>query len=1465
MGADLGRVTTSLAVGRRGRDGALEVLLARARRHHGSPLAPLFGLYEEIGAEALTGLVATGVHSDRVGGPALGGLPEEVAQEQAAALLWPAHGPLTIVRLGGSGFSVLALDGAGGAVFEQNDRCSAGAGESLERLCARLGRTLEEAVDLAQRADQSVVVTARCAVFAKSELTHFANQGEPHGRLFRGQFESLAANVYGLLGKVRTGERIVAVGHGARIAPVVAELGRLTGVRVEVPAEAGVFEALGALALAAAREWPSGQVWPPEAGALERPSRRRIVALQPADECGGEVVQLVAAGSQGMNRLQDPDRTSAAATAERRGPGNAASLPRVLGLDLGSTGSKAVLLDAADGGVIASVYRRTAGNPVEAAAGLITELLADGSPAVVAVGLTGSGRDAMASVVRAAYPEIGKRLCVENEIVAHAAAAVRHDPDGGRSLSIVEIGGQDAKFINVRNGRVVDADMNRVCSAGTGSFLEEQAEALGVDDIAAFGPLAAASRRPPDLGQTCTVFVADVAAEAMDQGFSRDDVFAGLQYSVVRNYCSRVMGQRRFLDRVFFQGKPASNASLARTLAAVTGRTVCVPPDPGAMGAIGIAMLAREGLRDDAQSVPDGESLAFAQVGLNRLDLARLLDARIVERREFRCRDSGCDSLCRIESAVVEIAGERRTVTSGGNCPKYDVTSAVAKLPKGTIDPFRERGELLERTLAAAMDSADEQQARNSPARGPLIGLPYAHYLVDSLPFFYTLLVSLGAQVRVLRSGRKSLIDGDRRCRAPGACAPVKIAHALIDADVDAVFLPKLVNIPYANAGHGQSTCPMTQGTPEMLEWALRDEGIRTPVLRPPLFIEQGGGWASRSLAEELSGLPALLESLSTEGWKAASFPRAFRRAMERQRAFEEGLEAIGERSLRAAQEAGVPVVIVAGETHIIHEPLLNPGIQRLIAANGAIPVPVDCVPVPAGAAPLARLHWASAGRILRSSVALAQSGQAYPMLLGAYGCGPNSFIEHLFNDLFEDYPHIVLETDGHGGVAGYVTRVQAFLHAVRAHRAEQVRRASGSVVEPAVPAARIARLDAPMPHTFNERELRRIYFGNVGGGVGRQVAAAMRGEGLDARYLGDSDAEALHCSQGCCSGKECLPYQLLWGSLARFVQKEGMPEEESLLLSVGNGFRSCRANLFPITQQIGLERMGLDGRVRIGDLSMLTDSLTLTPVVWAALVANDLLLTMRFYHEAGEAERGAAAAVFAHWARGLESTLEQPRAGATGVMDAVLRVERVVEGAARDFSRLPSAANGELRDVFLCGDIFLRIDEWGNDELQRRLSDLGLRVIIEPYAEFFELVALRDAQENGPATRKGALRRATLRATRLITRRLMAAARRHEPWLFWNDVARLEAESRSLLDGFPFGESISTIGSALLTWRTQPVDGVVVVGPRGCGPALISEAQLRHSDIPALFVYNDGDPLDESRLAGFAWRLRSQPARRRD
>ena len=181
---------------------------------------------------------------------------------------------------------------------------------------------------------------------------------------------------------------------------------------------------------------------------------------------------------------------------------------------------------------------------------------------------------------------------------------------------------------------------------------------------------------------------------------------------------------------------------------------------------------------------------------------------------------------------------------------------------------------------------------------------------------------------------------------------------------------------------------------------------------------------------------------------------------------------------------------------------------------------------------------------------------------------------------------------------------------------------------------------------------------------------------------------------------------------------------------------------------------------------------------------------------------------------------------------------------------------------MYLCGDLYLRVDEWGNDDLQRKLADHGLRTIFEPYGAFFELLQQRRSRTAcGFASRRE--KEATLKTMRYVVRRLLRPWR-GAPVALLARPADVETREPASRRAYPFGETIPPIGGALLTWRTQPVDGVVAVAPRGCGPALIAEAQLRReAGLPALFVYNDGDPIDEARIAGFAWRLRSRPARR--
>jgi len=1406
VGVDLGKTSLSMAMAEPDSKGGIINVRTESVRHQGRPLDTLIEILRQKGPENIIKIAATGIYSDRLALPVITGLPDEIAQELATRNLFPDDGLLNIVRLGGSGYSVLTRDTEGRYHFEENDKCSAGTGETIEKICKRLGLDLDRAIELAEKAEDVIPITARCSVFAKSEMTHYANQGESHPSLLAGYFRSVAGNVASLYEKLKVDGPVILIGNGALIRPVSNAFAGMCQNEVGVSEYAGAFEAMGALYYAGERfgeEGPSGL--PQDLSGLVRAREKRIKPLTPARRMPGSAVFLKV----------PHERVSA-------------SGPTVLGLDLGSTGSKAALWDQRRNTVMADVYRPTEGNPVEAAKALVTDIMAKADNPVIAVGLTGSGRDAAATVFRAACPGLEDRIVVQNEIVAHAEAAMTYDPDRGKSLSIVEIGGQDAKFINVEGGRVIESDMNRACSAGTGSFLEEQGIFYGIDDITRFGEMAARAEGPPDLGQMCTVFVAEQAAEALNEGYSVDDVFAGFMYSVIVNYKNRVMGNRRFLDKVFFQGKPATNWYLARTLAAIIRKEVYVPPNPGAMGAIGIAMLAAANIKQEKA---------------DRFDLKAVTSARVKERRTFQCKDPACDNLCPIESSRIEVMGREEKVLSGGRCPKYESMSAGGeKLGKDSPNPYLERRRLVERI---------ERAAEGNDA-GPAVAIPYGHYLIDYLPFFLAFFSRLGTKVKVVHSGRDTFPKGNRRCSAGNTCTPVKLMHGLVPDEADYVFMPKMIEIPRQVAGAGAATCPLTQAAPEMVEKALEAEGHKAKVLRTVLHLAEHGFrtpsvWAAlhalqKRLCEENSHVAAGFRELAA----------AYRHALRAQDAYERELLDIGRRALLYADRKGHPVVVVSGSSHVIHEPVMNAGIHELIMQNGAMAVPLDCFPVPGSVPPLSRVYWGASSRTLRASVAAARRGNTFPLMIVSYGCGPGSFVERLFNHILEDYPHTVLESDGHGGKAGYVTRVQAFLYSARNYE--------GEGAEAVAPKLEIYDRDPAL----SDEEIRnsKVVDFAVGVNTGRLSSAVKRSGGYDCDYAGPSDEDALRLGRESCTGKECLPYQLIFGNFRKYLREHPPNGGKRILLNDVTGCGPCRNGMFNLADEISLEKMGLKDKVGVVTPGSFEGGPALAAARWVSIVAVDLLNQLRLYYRPVEAESGSVDRIFERRIEELESKLEEPvdRESYRQTFKSLSMAEDLLERAALEFEELliDPEKDASAGSVYLCGDVFLRVDDWGSDNLARKINDLGLRVALEPYGELGEFLAFYRSSELVELETRWLHNRLMRYGMDYATSRLVQAVKKRHPWIKWDDPIKVERESRELLERWPLIESIPAMGSALLAWREKRADGIVVVGPWGCGPALIMEAQLkRKTELPLLFVYNDGDPIDEKRLAGFAWRIK--------
>jgi predicted CoA-substrate-specific enzyme activase len=262
-----------------------------------------------------------------------------------------------------------------------------------------------------------------------------------------------------------------------------------------------------------------------------------------------------------------------------------------LGIDVGSISTNLVALDES-GQVLAKRYLRTRGQPIQTVRKGLLEIraLLPSSLEVRAVGATGSGRFITGLLVGADV--------VKNEITAHAMAAIAYLPE---VRTVLEIGGQDSKGIIIRNQTVVDFDMNTVCAAGTGSFLDQQAFRLGIP-IEQFGQLALQATRPTRIAGRCTVFAESDMIHKQQMGHAVEDIIAGLCQALVRNYINNLLKGKEILNPILFQGGVAGNQGMVRAFEEALQSEILVPDHYEVMGAIGIALLAKDVQQGIAQT-----------------------------------------------------------------------------------------------------------------------------------------------------------------------------------------------------------------------------------------------------------------------------------------------------------------------------------------------------------------------------------------------------------------------------------------------------------------------------------------------------------------------------------------------------------------------------------------------------------------------------------------------------------------------------------------------------------------------------------------------------------------------------------------------------------------------------------------------------------------------------------------------
>ncbi len=1265
-----------------------------------------------------------------------------------------------IFEMGGEDSKFILLDGDAVADFSLNSVCAAGTGSFLDQQAERMQLSIEKFSQLALESVSPPRIAGRCSVFAKSDMIHLQQIATPVQDIVAGLCFAVARNFQGAIVRNRPVPEPVAFLGGVALNPGMARAMReVFGLeQLIVPAPPTVLAAAGAALRAGS-----------EAAPLRRETLDKLHARR---RSAGQGKRPLAPESDDFRsrHLRGPDAVRSDLVQAARGTGE--RITGWLGIDVGSISTCLAVTDDA-GEVLCKRYLRTASRPLEALRQGLLELQQEIGPTVdiQGVGTTGSGRYMIADFIDADV--------VKNEITAQARGAAHIDPEVD---TIFEIGGQDSKYIQLKDGIITNFEMNKACAAGTGSFLEEQAEKLAVSVKDEFAALALDAASPCRLGERCTVFMENSLRRQLFKGAARDELLAGLAYSIVENYLNRVVAGRSIGKRVFFQGGTAFNKAVVAAFEKHLDMQITVPPHHDNTGAVGMALIARDTVR------ARGEKSRFRGFALAERPYALA---------SFECK--GCDNRCEINTVQVE--GEDRKLFYGGRCEKYDMRQDKPDLP----DLFAAREDALEAVHQERLQ-AFAQAGRLAPLGR--IGVPRVFFMHEYLPFYTELLWELGFEPVVSPRTTHAIASLGVKAALADTCFPIKAAlgHAswFQEQNIAALFAPSFVNMAWPDSPYDSAqACPLTQSFPYQLRAALGAGASPMQIIAPPVDLRTGRKAAARALAESLAPL----------GVSRASVDRAMAPAAEAQDRFFAQIQAMGRQALADARSSGRRTLIIMGRAYNAFDRAMNLDIPKKLASLNVQAVPMDFLPEQDVQDSWPEMYWRSGQRLLSAARCVAARPELHAVYIGSFSCGPDSFIGPFVDQETAGKPYLHLEIDEHSADAGMITRCEAFLDSL-----DMQEKAAAA----AAPAPRTGA-GQPRRRTAYERARRTVYIPRMCDHA-FGLEAAFKACGVDAEVLPETDAEAVALARKFVSGKECYPFAVTTGDMLTKAFSPGFdPSRSAFLMWSGSG--PCRFGQYNVLQRMILDKAGF-GQAAV--FSPMQDSSLYSEVgdigkdfarkSWEGVVAVDLLT--RCLHETRPYARQPQEAEAAY-AEGLELI----RSSLCGRHDALLHSLGGIRRSFEDIERTPEPRPR----IGVVGEIFVRSNRFSNENLIRRVEELGGECWLAPIEEWIYYV-------NWCSQRNAAMRKEwkKLLQVKLKNHFQTRIGRRMEA-VFDGFLQTIhDPSAQEVLDkAAPYlhhsfrGEAVLSMGKTM-DMLSRGVSGVINAIPFGCMPGTVVTAMLR-------------------------------------
>ena len=1163
-----------------------------------------------------------------------------------------------VIELGGEDAKIIYF----GTSIEQrmNGTCAGGTGAFLDQMASLLHTDTQGLNELAKTHSTIYPIASRCGVFAKTDIQPLINEGTAK--------EDIAASIF----QAVVNQTISGLACGRPIRGNVAFLGgplnylpelrkrfiktlNLKPEEVIIPDEAHLLVAKGA----ALDSLNSTSISVYEL-------KNKIIDLRNSRDTTTSPLEPLFANSKEYDAFKQRHNSTKVSKRELSGyTGDC-----FLGIDAGSTTTKIVLIDN-DGNLLYSLYGSNEGNPLNSVIEMLKKLYSflPKTAKIRYSGVTGYGEKLIQTALNVDLNEI--------ETIAHYTAAKKFDPS---ITSIIDIGGQDMKYIKIKNGAIDNIMLNEACSSGCGSFIETFAKSLNLE-ISEFVSQALQAKRPVDLGSRCTVFMNSRIKQAQKEGYSVGDISAGLSYSVIKNAIQKVMKIRDINvlgDHIVVQGGTFYNDAVLRAFEKIVGRNVIRPDISGLMGAYGMALLSQE----QYQSNMDMEYVS----SLAKLEELHNLDIKITH---TRC--NGCENHCKL---TINRFNNSKTYISGNRCEKGSgSTTSHSNLPN--LVQYKYNRIFNYKPL-------DEQFA----TRGT-IGIPRVLNMYEDYPFWFTFFTELGFRVIISdKSTRSTYEKGMESMPSESVCYPAKLSHGhienLIENGISTIFYPCM---PYSRKEYEKAdnhyNCPIVISYSEVLKNNVEN-------LKKVKYINPFLPFDAKNLSKKILELDEFKEYNFTK----KELLNAANKAEEEYQKCKKDIQNKGKETIEYIERNNLKGIVLAGRPYHI-DPEINHGIDTLITSLGLCVLTEDSISNTAEVKRPIRVvdQWVYHARLYAAADFVGKHDSLELVQLNSFGCGVDAVTTDQVEEILTSFNkmYTLIKIDEVNNLGAVRIRIRSLLASMNKRLNANIKQGAGKYEVH----KKIFTKDMRKKYTILIPQMAPIHF--------ELLESAVSASGYHVELLRDCTSHTVETGLKYVNNDACYPSILVTGQMIEALQsgKYDLNNTALIMSQTGGG---CRATNYigfirKALKDAGFENVPIISFNVVGMEKMPGFKLTVPMLerLLKSVIYGDLLQKVLYKNRAYEKNKGETQKLYEEWLEKCKKLVQK---------STNKEFRQSIYNLVEDFDKIELDTSIKKPKVGIVGEVLIKYHPFGNNFVANLLEKEGAEVILPDFMGFVKFMA---------------------------------------------------------------------------------------------------------------------------------------------